>query len=70
VPIECGPILAPEFEERLLNDITGLLFAPHDSPRVPQQVPLILEKDTLHPLGLDRVTVIHPGLASMSAPAL
>jgi hypothetical protein len=62
VPVELGSILPPQLEKRLLDDVAGMVFIADDSPRVPQQVPLKSQEDSPHPLGFDRVSVIHPRL--------
>src|SRR5262245_25238661 len=67
--VEIGPIVPPQLEKRLLNNVTGMLFIAHDPPRVPQQIPLETQEDPPHPLGLDRVSVVHPRHIRSSAPA-
>jgi hypothetical protein len=62
MPIQFGPVLAPELQERLLNDVPSLFFVADDPLRVPQEVPLVFQEDLPQPLGRNRMTVVHPGL--------
>src|SRR5579872_4584588 len=65
--VEFGPVLSPQLEKRLLHHVAGMFFVADDPPRVPEQSPLETHEDSLHPLGFDRVSVIHPRVTRSTA---
>src|SRR5262249_11178265 len=61
MPVDLGAIDPPELQKRFLHHVAGPPLVPDDPLRVPDQVPLETQEDSPHPLGLDRVSVVHSG---------